>query len=113
MILTKDNAYTSGEKLERLTRVFNIHCISCIGSLIYLLSTIVYLRFVAHKLAKFSSNPGEAYCEGLVYLLINIRYNNILGLNYYADMKDTPLSYLLRQDNNNTENQLMVFYDHM
>ena len=34
--------------------------------------------------------------------------NNTLGLNYYADMKDAPLSDLFIQANINTENQLVV-----
>ena len=32
-----------------------------------------------------------------------------MGLKYYADIKYAPLSGLLRQDNINTENQLMDF----
>ena len=31
-----------------------------------------------------------------------------MGLNYYADLKDVPLSDLLRQPNIKTENQLMA-----
>ena len=49
MILTKDNVSTSDDKIERLTREYNIHYRSCIGSLIYLLSTRVDLSFVVHK----------------------------------------------------------------
>ena len=37
--------------------------------------------------------------------------NNSLGLNYYADMKDAPLSNMLRQAIIKTENQLMFFSD--
>ena len=38
MIFTKDDTSTSDEKVEKLTREFNIHYKACIGSLIYLLS---------------------------------------------------------------------------
>ena len=41
MIFTKEDVSTSDEKIENLTREYNIHYRSCIGSLIYLLSTIV------------------------------------------------------------------------
>ena len=34
-----------------------------------------------------------------------------MGLNYYSDMKYTPLSDLFRQDNIKTDNQLMDFYN--
>ena len=49
MIFTKDNASTSDEQVEKLTREFNINYRSCIGSLIYLLYTRVDLSFVVHK----------------------------------------------------------------
>ena len=52
MILPKYHVSTSDEEVENLTREFNIHYRACIGSLIYLLSTIVDLSFAVHKLAK-------------------------------------------------------------
>ena len=55
------------------------------------------LSFAAHKLAKFSENPGKVHFQGFVHLLRYIRYNNTLGLKYYADMNDAPVSDLLRQ----------------
>ena len=76
-----------------------------------MLSTRVDFIFAAHKLAKFSSDPGKVHFEELVYLLIYIRYNKTLVLKYYVDMKDAPLFDLLRQANINTENQLMYFSD--
>ena len=54
IIFTKEDASTSDEQVEKLTREFNIHYRACIGSLIYLLSTRVELSFAVHKLAKFS-----------------------------------------------------------
>ena len=64
--------------------------------------------FCGTQVRKISSNPGRVNFEDLVYLLRYIRDNNILGLNYYAGMKDEPLSGLLIQANIKTENQLMV-----
>ena len=49
MIFTKEDGYTSDEKIEKLTREYNIHYRACIGSLIYLLSTRVDLSFAVHK----------------------------------------------------------------
>ena len=43
MIFTKGDTFTSDEQVEKLTRESNIHYRACIGSLIYLLSTIMYL----------------------------------------------------------------------
>ena len=109
MIFTKADAYASDEQVEKLTRGFNIHYRYCIRSLIYLLSTWVDLSFAVQKLAKISSNPGKINFDGLVHLLRYIRQNKTLGLNYYADLKYSPLSELLRQAIIRTCNQLMAF----
>ena len=42
-----------------------------------------------------------------------IRDNETLALKYYADMKDAPLSDLLRKANINTDNQLMDLSDYI
>ena len=69
IIFAKADAYTSDEQVDKLTREFNIHYRSCIGSLIYLLSTRVGLIFVVHKLARFSSNTDKVHFGGLVNVL--------------------------------------------
>ena len=69
------------------------------------------LSFTVHKLAKFSANPGKVQFEGLVHLLRYIRDNKTLGLKYYADLNDAPVTDLLGQANNKTKNHLMDFYD--
>ena len=68
------------------------------------------MSFAVHKLEKFSSSYGKVHFEILVLFLGYIRHNNTLGLNYYSDMKDVPLSDLLRKSSIKTENQLMAFY---
>ena len=78
MIIKKEDVSTSDEKVERLTREYNIHYRACIGSLINLLYTRVDLSFAVHKLAKFSDNPGKVHFEGLVYLLRYIRDNKYI-----------------------------------
>ena len=54
-ILTKADAYTSDDQVEKWAREFNSHYRACIGSLIYVLYTRVYLKFSVHKVLKFSS----------------------------------------------------------
>ena len=83
IIFTKDDTSTSDEKVEKLTNELNIYYRACIGSLIYLLYTRLYLSFLVYKLAKFSSNPGKLHFEELVHLLGYIRDNKTLGLKYY------------------------------
>ena len=69
------------------------------------------LSFAVQKLEKFSENTGKLYFEGLIHLLRYIGYNNILGLKYYADLNDAPITDLLRQAIIKTENHLMAFSD--
>ena len=104
MIFTKEDVSASDEQVEKLNREYNIHYRDCIGSLIYLLSTRLDLSFVVHKLAMFSANPGKVHFEGLVHLLRYIRDNKTLGLKYYADLNDAPVTDLLRQANIKTKN---------
>ena len=61
MIFTKYDVSTSDEQVEKLTREYKIHYRYCIGSLIYLLYTILDLSFSVYKLAKFSANPGKVH----------------------------------------------------
>ena len=68
-IFTQEDVSTSDEQVEKLIREYNIHYRSCIGSLIYLLSTRVELSFSVHNLEKFSANPGKVHFEGLLHLL--------------------------------------------
>ena len=92
-----------------MTREYIIHYRACIGSLIYRFSTILDLSFAVHKLGKFSANPGKVHFKGLINLLKYIRDNKTLGLKYYADLNDTPVTDLLRQANIKTKNHLMAF----
>ena len=69
------------------------------------------LSFAVHKLEKFSENPGKVNFEGLVHFLRYIRDNNTLGLKYYADLNDAPVTDLLIQTSINTKNNLMAFSD--
>ena len=69
MIFTKEDVSTSDEQVESLTIEYNINYRSCIGSLMYLLSTRVDLSFAVHKLGTFLGNPGKVHFEGLIHLL--------------------------------------------
>ena len=72
----------------------------------------MHLSFSVQNLANSSSNPGKLHFEGLVHLLSYIMDNKTLGLNYYADINDAPLSDLLIQASIKTKNQLMDFSDY-
>ena len=97
MILPIYDISTSDEQFEKLTREFNIHYRSFIGSFIYLMFTRVDLSFTVQKLAKVLANPGKLQFEGLVYLLRYIRENKNLGLKYYVYTDVAPVYDLLKQ----------------
>ena len=109
MIFNKDDASTSVEKTENLTRGFNIHYRYFIGSLIYLLYTRVYLSFSVCTLANFPSNPVKVHFEGLVKFLRYIRDNKALGLKAYYDMNDAHLYDLSIKASIKNENQFTTF----
>ena len=46
----------------------------------------------------------------VTYIMRYIRDNKTLGLKYYADMNDAPVSDLLRQARSKTEDKLMSFW---
>ena len=69
------------------------------------------LSFAVHKLANVLANPGKLHFEGLIHLLRYIRDNKTLGLKYYVDLNDAPVSNLLRQDSIKIKNNLMAFSD--
>ena len=112
IIFTKEDISIIDDQVEKLTKEFNICYRSSIGSLIYLLSTIVDVSFSVHRLAKFSANRGKVHFEGLMHLLRYIRDNKALGLKYYADINDSPVTDLLRQASIKTENHLIAFSDY-
>ena len=93
------------------SRKYNTHYRDCVGSLIHLLSTRADSCFALHNLEMFSSNRGKVHSESLVHLLIYIRENKNLGLNYYSKIEDASLFDLWIKARIKTENQLMVFYD--
>ena len=69
------------------------------------------LIFSVQKLAKFPANTGKVNFEGLVHLLGYIRDNKTLGLKYYDNINDAPISDLLRQSSIKTENHFMDISD--
>ena len=69
------------------------------------------LSFEVHKLARFSADPGKVHFEGLIHFFRYIRDNKHLGLKYYADLNDVPVTDLLRQAIIKTKNHFMDFSD--
>ena len=71
----------------------------------------MYFSFAVQKLKKFSENPCKVHFEGLIHLLRYIRDNKTLGLKYYADINDAPVTDILSQANIKPKNHLLAFSD--
>ena len=69
------------------------------------------ITLASQKLAKFLANTGKVHFEGLIHLLVYIRYNKTLGLKYYTDINYVSVIYLLKKASIKTKNQLMDFSD--
>ena len=95
--------------MEEISREYNINYNDCVGSIIYILSVRVYLCLAVNKFIKFLSNIGNVHFEGLLHLLRYIWDNNSLGLRYYSQIEDAPLSELFIHSIIHTDNQLMMF----
>ena len=67
------------------------------------------MSFAVQILSKVSANSGKLHFEGLIHILRYIRDNKTLGLKYYADMNDAPVTDLFRQASITNENHLMYF----
>ena len=92
MIFTKEDASTSDEQVEVLSREYKIHYRYCVVSVIYLSSTRVDLCFAARKLETVSSNLGKVQFEDLVHLLRYIRDNKKTGIKMlYQDRGYTSI----------------------
>ena len=72
MIFTKQYASTSDEQTEVISRDYNFHYRSCVGSLIHLFFTREDLCFEVHNLGNFLSNPGKLQFECLVHSNCNL-----------------------------------------
>ena len=110
-VATKEDAAKSDVIVKELMPEFNLHYHACIGALIYLTATRIDISFAVQKLAKFSANPGRVHFVALVHLLRYLRDNTYLGLKYYANLRDAPLSDLLRNANISTTSPLIAFSD--
>ena len=80
--------------MEAISIEYNIYYKACM---------VLLICFALHKLAKFSSNTGKVHFEDLVHLLRYIRYDKNLGLGYYSNIEDVPISDLLRLASINTD----------
>jgi hypothetical protein len=78
---------------------YNIGYASCIGSLIYLGMTRTDILYAVNKVAKFTKHPGRKHFDALIHVLRYLRDNIYLGICFYHDVTEAPITKMLMTEN--------------
>jgi hypothetical protein len=110
-IPTLNDCSVTEEDARQLGTTYNIDFASCIGSLIYLGMTQTDIAYSANKLAKYTCKPGSKHFEALLHLLRYLYDNSNLGLWYYSNIEEAPITRMLIAQNLNGQHLLSRFSD--
>ncbi|MGH3054708.1 MAG: reverse transcriptase domain-containing protein, partial [Gaiellaceae bacterium] len=110
-IASKNDCTTSPDDSAMLEKFYNINYRSCTGALIYLHFTRPDIVFAVMKLVKFNNNPGKIHFEALIFLLGYLRDNPYLGIKFYSNIADAPVTQLLRSQNITPSSNFYSFSD--
>jgi transposase InsO family protein len=110
-IPTSDDCSEDEAKAQALAMEYNIDFASCVGSLIYLGMTRTDISYAVNKLAKYTRKPGRNYFEALLHLLRYLRDNDNLGLRYYSNIQEAPLTKMLTSQNISDQHLFYGFSD--
>ncbi|MGH7973945.1 MAG: reverse transcriptase domain-containing protein [bacterium] len=110
-IASKEDCSASEADSAKLEKYYNLDYRSCTGALIYLNFTRPDIVFAVMKLVKFSNNPGKSHFEALIHLLGYIRDNASLGLRFYSNLEEAPVTKLLKEHNITPRRALFSFSD--
>ncbi len=84
---------------RQLAVEYNIDYASCVGSLIYLGMTRVDIVYAINKLAKFTHKPGRIHFEAMVHLLRYLQDHSNVGIRFYSDYINAPMTKALIAEN--------------
>jgi hypothetical protein len=70
-----------------------------VGSLIYLGMTRVDIMYAINKLAKFTHKPGKMHFDALIHLLWYLRDHPQVGIRFYSDYLNAPMTKALIAEN--------------
>ena len=108
---TKTDLAQSEEESITVQEEFNIDFAACVGCLIYLSYTRPDIIFAVNKMAKFTRKPGRYHLECIVHVLRYLRDNSNYGIKYYHKKEESPLYSLLKTNNIDTSQELIMFTD--
>ena len=107
-IPTVDELSADEATANKLMEEYNLDFASCVGALIYLALTRTDIIFAVNKLAKFTRRPGENHIKALLHLLGYLRDHTHLGVRFYSNLADAPVTKLLQE--NGHDFALIPFY---
>jgi hypothetical protein len=84
---------------KKISEEYNIGYASCIGSLIYLGMTRTDILYAVNKVAKFTKHPGRKHFDALIHVLRYLRDNTYLGIRFYHDVTEAPITKMLMMEN--------------
>jgi hypothetical protein len=87
------------DALKALEQAYNIDYASCIGYLIYLAMTRCDITFTVNKLTKYSKRPGKVHFEAMLHVLCYLRDNSLVGIKFYSNMMESPITCMLIAEN--------------
>jgi hypothetical protein len=99
------------EAAKVLSKEYNIDFASCVGALIYLTMTRTDILHAVNKLAKFTRKPGRSHFEVMVHILRYLRDNTYLGMRYYSNIANAPLTQMLISQSIQSNHFLFGFSD--
>ena len=105
---TVDELSADEATANKLMEEYNLDFASCVGALIYLALTRTDIIFAVNKLAKFTRRPGENHIKALLHLLRYLRDHTHLGVRFYSNLEDAPVTKLLKEHGHDFE--LVPFY---
>ena len=82
-----------------------------IGCLLWLLNTYPRLQFSVRKLAKFMRLPGREHFAAMLHTMHHVRCHHLVGLTFYSDVLDAPISRLLFEYGVDPTAPLITFSD--
>jgi hypothetical protein len=82
-----------------------------VGSLIYLGMTRVDIVYAVNKLAKFTHKPGRIHFEAIVHLLRYLRDHSHVGIRFFSDYQNVPITRSLIAENLEISHPFFGFSD--
>jgi len=111
IIFTKADCSTDYFEVKKLQEELGFEYPVGGGCLLWLLNTYPKLQFAVRKLVKFSRMPGKNHFRAMLHTFHHIRCFHLVGLTFYSDVMDAPVSRLLFENDIPPNHPLIAYSD--